>query len=384
MRLLCSFVGGNGHFAPLLPVAKAMRAAGHEVRFAGQRTMVSVVEAAGFACFQTSRDLSGDGVRRPLVAPDAEREDIALRDHFAGSIARSRARDLLSIFDQWRPDLIVCDEADFGATIAAERCGIPHATVLVMASGAFVRPELLCGALNTLRAEFDLPPDPDLEMLHRHLSVSPFPPSFRDPAFPLPSTARSIRPAVFDTPPADAPEWLAHLGEKPVIYFTLGTIFNIESGNLFGRVLDGLRDLDADVIVTVGREIDPAELGPQPANVRIERFIPQAAVLPHLDLVVSHGGSGTVIGALAYGIPQIVIPLGADQMLNAKRVDATGAGRVMDAITLTPADVEQSASEVLEDASCRIAAKRLRDEIAELPDVESVVPELEALVAHHR
>jgi MGT family glycosyltransferase len=169
-----------------------------------------------------------------------------------------------------------------------------------------------------------------------------------------------------------------------VIYFTLGTIFNIESGDLFGRVLEGLRDLDAGVIVTVGREIDPAELGPQPANVRIERFIPQAALLPHLDLVVSHGGSGTVIGALAYGVPQIVIPLGADQMLNANRVDDTGAGRVMDAITLTPADIAQTASEVLADASCRIAAQRLRDEIAELPDVESVVPELEALVAGHR
>jgi UDP:flavonoid glycosyltransferase YjiC (YdhE family) len=384
MRLLCTFVGGNGHFTPLLPVAKAMQEAGREVRFAGQRTMVPVVEAAGFACFETTRDLSGDGVRRPLVAPDAQREDIALRDHFAGSIAKSRATDLLAIFGQWRPDLIVCDEADFGAIVAAERCGIPHTTVLVMASGAFVRPELLSGALNDLRAGFDLPPDPDLEMLHRHLAISPFPPSFRDPAFPLPSTAHSIRPAVFGTVHDNTPEWIGHLGEKPAIHFTLGTIFNIESGDLFARVLQGLRDLDADVIVTVGREIDPAELGPQPANVIIERFVPQAALLPHLDLISSHGGSGTVIGALAYGVAQIVIPLGADQLLNAERVDALGAGRVMDAIALTSAEITQTASTLLEDASYRSAASRLRDEVAVLPGVESVVPLLEVLVVSHR
>jgi UDP:flavonoid glycosyltransferase YjiC (YdhE family) len=108
--------------------------------------------------------------------------------------------------------------------------------------------------------------------------VSPFPPSFRDPAFPLPPTAHSVRPAVLDTD-ADgrAPAWVGDLHGRLTAYFTLGTEFNVESGDLFTRVVAGLRQLPINVVVTVGRGIDPAELGPQPANVYVEQFIPQSA-----------------------------------------------------------------------------------------------------------
>ena len=120
---------------------------------------------------------------------------------------------------------------------------------------------------------------------------------------------------------ADAP------GDVPTVYFTLGTVYNMESGDLFQRVMAGLRDLAADVIVTVGRDLDPDELGPQPPNVHIERFVPQAELLPHCDLVVSHAGSGSVLGALAHGLPMVLIPIGADQPLNAARCrDAGGRG----------------------------------------------------------
>jgi UDP:flavonoid glycosyltransferase YjiC (YdhE family) len=77
-----------------------------------------------------------------------------------------------------------------------------------------------------------------------------------------------------------------------------------------------------NLLVTVGREIDPATFGPQPANVRIERFLPQAEILPHVNLVVSHGGSGSVLDAPAHGRPMVVLPIGADQPLNAERIAA--------------------------------------------------------------
>ena len=106
---------------------------------------------------------------------------------------------------------------------------------------------------------------------------------------------------------------LADLAGAPTVYFTLATIFNMESGDLITRVLAGPRELSINVVVTVGRHIDPAEFGPQPANVHIERYIPQSAVLPLSTVVVSHGGSGSVIGALAHGLPMVLIPMGADQ-----------------------------------------------------------------------
>jgi UDP:flavonoid glycosyltransferase YjiC (YdhE family) len=72
------------------------------------------------------------------------------------------------------------------------------------------------------------------------------------------------------------------------------------------------RELPANVVVTVGEHIDPAEFEPQPTHIRIERFIPQSTLLPNCDLVVSHGGSGSVVGALAHGLPAILIQMGAD------------------------------------------------------------------------
>jgi UDP:flavonoid glycosyltransferase YjiC (YdhE family) len=170
-------------------------------------------------------------------------------------------------------------------------------------------------------------------MLSRYFVLSPFPPSYRDPAFPLPATAHSLRPLAA-APTADdaAPAWLADLAGAPTVYFTLGTIFNMESGDLITRVLAGLRELSINVVVTVGRHIDPAEFGPQPANVHIERYIPQATVLPLSTVVVSHGGSGSVIGALAHGLPMVLIPMGADQPANAARCGVLGVAEVLDAV----------------------------------------------------
>ncbi|HXA61040.1 MAG TPA: glycosyltransferase [Streptosporangiaceae bacterium] len=373
MRILFTFVGGNGHLEPLVPVARAAEAAGHVVAFAGQPSMLPMVQAAGFTGFATGADL-GTPERLPLLELDAEREDRELRDGFASRIARDRATALLALCAGWRPDLVVCDEVDFGAMIAAERLGLPYASVLVIAAGSFVRTALIAEPLNEVRAEHGLPPDPELAMLSRHLVLSPFPSGFRDPAFPLPATAHPLRPLV----PA------ARSSTVPTVYFTLGTIFNMESGDLFTRVLAGLRELPTDLVVTVGRHIDPAEFGPQPANVRIERYLPQSSVLPNCDLVVSHGGSGSVIGALAHGLPSVLIPMGADQPHNAARCADLGVSRVLDAVRATPEAVRDAASAVLADPAYRRAAERLRDEIATMPGPASAVTLLEGLAADRR
>jgi MGT family glycosyltransferase len=240
-----------------------------------------------------------------------------------------------------------------------------------------VRAELLSSTLNTLRAEHGLAPDPHLTMLSRHLVLSPFAPSFRDPAAPLPSTAHSFRPA---TASGGGPDWLSTLPDVPTIYFTLGTVFNMESGDLFGRVLTGLRDLPVNLIVTVGRELDPSLFGPQPANVHIASYLPQGDVLPRCDLVVSHGGSGTLTATLAAGLPSVLLPMGADQPGNAARCTELGLGIALDAVHCAPGDVLAAAAVVLAEPSYRLAAELVRDEVARLPGPESTVPLLERLV----
>ena len=386
VRILFTFAGGNGHFEPLVPVARAAEQAGHIVAFAGQPVMIPAIEAAGFTAFATAGStLSSVPQRLPLLKLDLEREDRDLRDGFARRLARQRATALLALYAEWQPDLLVCDEADFGAMIAAERLGLPYATVLVTAAGSFVRKEVVGEALNELRAEHGLLPDLNLTMLCRYLVLSPFPPSYRDPAFPLPATAHSIRPLTLadiqnSSAHSNLSAWMPPQNGAPTIYFTLGTVFNVESGDLFSRVLAGLHDLPINVIATVGREIDPAEFGQQPANVQIAQYIPQSVILPRCAAVVSHGGSGTVIGALAHGLPMVLLPMGADQPHNAARCTALGVGCALDAIEATPETIRAAVETILVDPSYRLVAERLRDEIRALPEPAYAVGLLERLV----
>jgi UDP:flavonoid glycosyltransferase YjiC (YdhE family) len=391
VRLLFSFAGGSGHLEPLVPIARAARAAGHTVAFVGRPWMIPRVEALGFSAFAAGSDAGLTPRRLPLAPIDLNRDRRAVGDHFVLRIGRERAAAIMPLCGRWRPDLLVCEEFDFGAMIAAEALVLPHVTVLIGATGSFVRADVVAEPLNEVRTEHGLPADPGLTMLGGQLVLSPFPPSLRDPGCPLPAGAQAFR--LFARDPRsgvahssaargegrDVRAWLAGRGAVPTVCFTLGTIYNTESGDLFDRVVAGLRDLPIDVVVTVGRDIDPLELGPQPANVRVARFVSHAELLPRCRLVISHGGSGSVLGALAHGLPMVLLPLGADQPLNAARCEALGVAAALDALTVTSQAVGEAAARVLERASYRRNAMLVRGEIAALPGPDHAVALLERL-----
>ena len=356
MRILFTFAGGLGHLNPLLPLASAARDAGHHVALTGKPSVVATVAADGFVAFGTGAENdAGRTERAPLASVDREREERVLRESFGGAIARRRRSELLDVAGSWRPDVFVCDETDFGGTVAAEELGLPHATVLVTASGAFVRRELLADVF-------------DVDLLARHLVLNPFPPGFRDPTNPLPARTRGIRLHAGEREGA---------GVRPRVYFTLGTIFDLESGDLFERVLTALAALDVDAVATIGTRLDPSTFSAAP-NVRVEQYVPQDQILSSSDLVVSHGGSGSVLGAIAFGLPLVVLPLGADQAHNADRCIATGIGRVVDA-TAPSDEIAAAIREVLSDGSYRVAAERLRDELGGFVSPDEAVRLVEAL-----
>lgn len=387
MRILFTCSGGSGHLEPLVPLARAAQADDHTVAFAARPWMVPKAEELGFDAVPAGSDEGLEPVTRPLVEVDMERELRDLRDGFGRRLSRVRATDILPIAENWRPDVVVWEETDFGAAIVAERLRLPHVSMLVTATGSFVTVAVMADALNEVRAEHGLPPDPHAAMLTRHLVLSPFPPSLRDPRHAPAPVTQGIR--TWDIASAGAtsttspplPRWAAGIPGAPVVYFTLGTVFNHESGDLFQRVIAGLTKLRINLLVTVGREIDPSSLGPQGPGVTIERFVPQADVLPHVDLVVSHGGSGSVLGALAHGRPMVLLPMGADQPLTAKRCVALGVGRDLDAVRATPDDVRDAAAAVLAGPGYRRAAGQLGDEIARLPPPAVAVERIERLVA---
>lgn len=376
MRILFTYIGGLGHFYPLEPIARTAEAAGHTVAVAGSGRLAPQVEALGFEVLATSpARLANEPppVRDPTPLPptDARAAEIEFAENFADKGARRHATAIREHVHDWRPHVLVRDEADLGSAIAAEACGIPVATVQVLAAGTLIRPDLISPPLAAIRAEHGLPPDPELEMLTRGLVLSPFPASFRRPE----GGVFSYRSGV----PSGATR-----ADRPRVYVTLGTVFNLGSGDLFERMLAGLAAIDADVLVTVGRHIDPAELGPQPPYVRIERFVPQDAVLRETDLVVSHGGSGALMGALTHGLPQVLLPLGADQPHNASRATELGLARTLDAATATPAEIGDAIRAALADEGMAARSRLVAEEIASLPYVDGTVPLLEALATGHQ
>ena len=144
-------------------------------------------------------------------------------------------------------------------------------------------------------------------------------------------SARSSGCGPCPTPPGRSPAWLDEL-ERPLVYVTMGTVCN--RPELFRPLLDGL-DGAFSALVTTGRERRPGGARPGlPPRVRVERFVPQADVLRRAAAVVSHGGSGTTLGALAHGLPLVLVPQAADQFDNAARAVAAGA-----AIVLRPDEV---------------------------------------------
>lgn len=375
MRLLVTFVGGLGHLAPLLPLARAARDAGHEVAIAGSGGLVPRIEEAGFTAFATSPQPHHDQAtasqpREPLEVMGARATEVEFADNFADRGARRMAGAVPGVIEEFRPELVLRDETDLGTTIAAELADLPVATHLVLASGLLLRPELVAPRLDVVRAEHGLPPDPALTRLTSGLVLSDFAPGFRSPDAPLRVEPLHYRSAMI--PPARA------RSDRPGVYVTLGTIFNKGSGDLFERLVAGLRVLDAEVLVTVGRGLDPADLGPQPPHVRVERFVPQAEVLPTVDLVVSHAGSGSLMAALAHGLPSLLLPLGADQPHNAARAAELGLAANLDAAACFSDDVASAARAVMADVGMRDRCRAVADEMRGLPDSAAAVAALEA------
>lgn len=134
--------------------------------------------------------------------------------------------------------MLVCEEVDFGAMIIAERLALPYATVLVIAAGGFIRSEYVAGPLNEVRADHNLLPDPELAVLDRSLVLFSFPPAYRNPEVPPPATVRYFRPLAAQST-TDTPLWTLRPQHGPTIYVTLGMVFNMESGDLFQRILLG-------------------------------------------------------------------------------------------------------------------------------------------------
>jgi UDP:flavonoid glycosyltransferase YjiC (YdhE family) len=378
---------GFGHLNPFLPYAVALRDAGHEVRFASARLFADAIERHGFACEGIGEDFTWEKASDYFPAiNDAARAgrsmEFATFDISWKLWNPKAARDLLSLFERWRPDVIVREFAENGATFAGEAAGVP---VVCAAWGALPSDgeswgrafdwERWLTCYKELRHEFGLAPDQPGGALERQLTLSPLPPSWlgdRDRG----ADVRHFRLPLAEGP-ADPLEWLPSLGrERPLVYATLGTVFN-KMRTLRTTMLDAFADLDADVLMTIGRDVDPTAIGAVPPNVRVEPFVAQSLVLPHASLVVSHAGMGTMLGAIYHGVPMVLIRTGADHPVNIRCGVDAGVAVALDALEADAPLLLSTAQRALDDPQMRTAAQALRVECDAMDPISEAVTTLE-------
>jgi MGT family glycosyltransferase len=219
-------------------------------------------------------------------------------------------------------------------------------------------------------------------MLYRYLHLSFTPPSYDTITTGVPPTLRYLRTEIFDRSGDESlPDWVTRVPRRPTINVTLGLAMFNRTPGVFHAILDGLAEEDINVIATIGRGNSVAALGPQADNVRVVQYIPQSLLFPHCDMVVTHGGWTSTMAALAHGLPQVVVPIGADQPMNALRIATLQAGRVVPLPELAPESVRAAVRDVLEEPRYRANARRLQAEMATLPGIEHAVDLLERLAA---
>jgi MGT family glycosyltransferase len=388
MRVLFTTHPAYGAFQPLAPLARALAEVGHEVAFATSATFCRVITAAGFRCVPAGVDWSSDDREviyaqvRDALGPHAAAFS-PLRDVFAGFLPAQMAPDLLRLARDWPFVVLVREPLEFGGCVAAEVLDRLHVTcgpLFCFWDGAWqARPdEVAKPELDGLRAAHGLPADPDLAMLHRGLTLACLPPSFLGPDLTIPPNTHFLRPAPFDQPSGETlPAWVEALPPRPTVHASLGTIFHRTPG-IFEAILAGLKEEPINLLLAVGRDQDPARFEPQPSHIRIERYLPHALLLPRCDLVITHGGYGSLMACLAAGVPMVVIPLaGGDQAGNAARCAALGVARVVAAEERTPEVIRDAVREVLGDPRYRENARRLRAQIRELPGPADAVHRIE-------
>ena len=385
-RILVTSSPGLGHIHPMMPLARALAARGHDVRWAVAASVCPRVQAVGFDAFPAGMEARARhaefGRRHPEITalPPEEQPDLMFAGLFGEVAAPAMLADLLPVFEEWRPALVVNDASDLAGPIAARRAGIPHVT---HGFGALL-PEVRVARAGEVVADLwraaGLDPRP-YGGLYDHLYLDIYPPSMRAPGGRdhVPRV-EDVRPVPFDAVTGDDEvHAVAAPSGRPLVYLTFGTLFNDVQG-IFSASVTAVAGLDVDVVVTVGPDGDPGALGPVGENVRVARYLPQTRLLPRCSAVVSHAGSGTVLAALGLGIPQVCLPQGADQFLNARLAAGVGAAVALMPDEASATSVAEAVRCVLEDPAIAAASRHVADDIAAMPSPDEVAAALEALL----
>ncbi|MEU5884574.1 activator-dependent family glycosyltransferase [Spirillospora sp. NPDC047279] len=413
MRVLITSFAMDAHLNGSIPLAWALRTAGHEVRVASQPAATASITRAGLTAVPVGDDHrldmtvrhAGPGMFATHADPDflenrPERlsldfmrvSDTILTSMFYGQLNNdSMVDDLVEYARFWRPDLVVWEHFTFAGAVAARASGAASARILsfpdtfMSVREEFVRrnalaPEqeredMLAEWLTWTLARHGC--DFDEEIVTGQYAIDQLSPSVSltsgDHRIPM-------RYVPYNGPsPAVVPGWLYKEPERPRVCLTLGeTIRKTEFPNAVevGDVFEAVSDLDVELVALLSDDERDLVSG-VPDNVRVEEYVPLHVLLPSCSAIVHHGGSGTWATAAVYGVPQIAMGWVWDAIYRARRLEELGAGLHIQSFTLTPELLREKLGRLLAEPSFAENSGRLRAEMEAAPTPNDAVAALE-------
>lgn len=344
----------RGHLYPMMDVAIALKHAGHRVVVQTLADERAVVQAEGLE----HRAIDPEIEALPLRDYEGSNPLAQLRSAIARWVERAplEVEDLKRTVAEVSADLLVVDANALGASAAAEASGLPWAMFLpyclpvpsrdAPAFGPgfapptgwfgrlrdqfvwFVQGQAARGPLaplSALRARLGVPPVSALSELYTRAPALLYRTAepFEYPRSDWPANVHAIGPGLW-APPGEPPEWLKAM-PYPRVLVSVSTELQ-EDGAIIEAALAAFAEGGEGSLIVTTAALDPARFTAPSANVRIQRFLAHSAVIPHVDLVITHGGMGTTQRALAANVPLVVIPWGRDQLESGRRVQVANAG----------------------------------------------------------
>ena len=375
VKVVLASLPAFGHLYPMVPLALALERTGAEVVFATGGEFASRLPARTVAGAEESwafSDATSEIGRRVERMGEAATDDGLGQTLFVELCAPHVVDVMTGVLERERPDLVVFEQSNVGAAMAAHTTDVRAFCLGIVGWG-----RQWSAIYETVAAMAHAPAAGGLA----EALIDPHPPFLADVDATAPFPTMAMRPTAW-SPDGPVQPWLLEPRRAPRVYLTMGTVFG--RADLLRAAALEIADAGCEVLVATGPGIEPRALGDMPAAVHVEQEVPQAHLLPYVDLVVHHGGTGTVIGSLANGLPQIVVPQGADQFWNADHLAAEGACRIVPP-GAPPGSIAAAATALTsQQAPEREAARRLGRVIAAMPSPDAVAQQLQTTPAPPR
>jgi len=366
MRILFTANPSVGHILPMMPIADAARAAGHETALVTSGELASLVAPMRVLPAGPPQEITIEETVARTGSHPAQPGPGAV-ELFAGVRVDLSFDEALRQAKAFDPELIVCEQMDFVGPLVAACLGVPWAAHAI--SGGL--PEPLWAALQArLARQYE---SRSLGATPRIALIDPYPDALRSPTEQPAEDRITIRPVVNEHGPARTAVPISD-DERPCALVTVGT--TVDDSAALSTLASSVAAAGFTAIVTAEAEYLSADI--DRPRVRPVGFVPLAKLLPQVDLVVTAGGTGTVLAALSHGLPMVVRPFIADQPWNAARLADMGAGIVIDDVT----EAGAAARRIIENPKYQEAANGVATELASMNSPDSVLRQLISLKGH--